>query len=118
MQHSIWVGFDPREADAYAIARHSAERYMSQRLPVRGVVLSKLRAAGIYSRPTTILAGVDRPVMWDNISEAPMATEHACARFLVPHLARSGWALFMDGDVLVRSNICRVFDGLDRSKAV
>lgn len=56
--------------------------------------------------------------MWDVISDAPMSTQHANARFLVPHLAGSGWALFMDGDMLVRGNLARVFEGLDTSKAV
>jgi hypothetical protein len=56
--------------------------------------------------------------MWDVISDAPMSTEHANARFLVPHLAHHGWALFVDGDVLARANLVRVFDGLDKGKAV
>jgi lipopolysaccharide biosynthesis glycosyltransferase len=51
-------------------------------------------------------------VMWDVISDAPMSTEHANARFLVKELAGSGWALFLDGDVLVRANIGELFDGL------
>ena len=119
MQHSIWIGFDNREADAYAVARESAHRYMSQRLPVRGVVLPKLQSAGLYTRPIQFRpSAADRPIMWDVISDAPMATQHACARFLVPNLAGSGWALFMDGDVLVRSNICRLFYQLDRKKAL
>jgi lipopolysaccharide biosynthesis glycosyltransferase len=57
-------------------------------------------------------------MMWDVISDAPMSTQHANARFLVPHLAVTGWALFMDGDVLVRGNLARIFDDLDPSKAI
>lgn len=63
-------------------------------------------------------SAVDGPVMWDVISDAPMSTEHACARFLVPHLAQSGWALFMDGDVLVRTNLARLFESLDSRFAI
>lgn len=119
LRHSVWIGWDPREADAYAVARESAQRYMSLRLPVRGVVLPKLQSAGLYKRPLEFRpSAADKPIMWDVISDAPMATQHACARFLVPELAGSGWALFMDGDVLVRSNICRLFDQLDPSKAL
>lgn len=52
--------------------------------------------------------------MWDPISEAPMSTQHANARFLVGHLVQSpGWVMFGDGDVLVRDNLMRVFDKLD-----
>src|SRR4051812_46153744 len=56
--------------------------------------------------------------MWDVISDAPMSTQHANARFLVPHLAKTGWALFMDGDMMVRGNLTKVLDGIDSSKAV
>lgn len=55
----------------------------------------------------------DRPVMWDLISDAPQSTEHANSRFLLPYIARSGWALFCDGDMLFRSNVGRMFDNLD-----
>ncbi len=51
-----------------------------------------------------------------------MSTEHACARFFVPMLAKmagmTGWALFCDGDVMFRGNVNRLFDQLDSSKAV
>lgn len=63
-------------------------------------------------------SAADKPIMWDVVSDAPQSTEHANSRFLVPHLAKTGWALFMDGDMLVRRNIARVFEGLDGRKAV
>jgi hypothetical protein len=119
VRHSIWIGWDPREADAYAVARTSTRRHMSLPLQTSGVVLSELQRKGLYTRPMEMRpSAADRSIMWDVISDAPMSTQHACARFLVPHLAETGWALFMDGDVLVRSNVCRLFDKLDRSNAV
>jgi len=33
-------------------------------------------------------------------------------------LARTGWAMFMDCDILVRSNVLRLFENLDESKAL
>jgi len=114
LNRSIWLGFDPREADAYAVARASAQRRLTQPIKIRGVVLANLQECGLYRRPIEWRGNV----MWDTISDAPMATEFACSRFLVPHLAVTGWALFMDCDVLVRGNLMRVFDGLDHSKAV
>jgi hypothetical protein len=56
--------------------------------------------------------------MWDLVSDAPQSTEHANSRFFVPLLAKTGWALFCDGDVIFRSNPARLFDGLDRDKAL
>lgn len=117
--HRVYVGFDPREADAFAVARSSIMRH-SPMLEVRGVVLARLRESGLYTRPMEMRRGVDRPIMWDTISGAAMATEHACARFLVPLIQRHGLALFMDGDVLVRASLEQLFDiaKADRSKAV
>lgn len=119
VEKSIYVGFDPRETTEYAVARSSIARHLSCPIPVRGLVLSELITMGLYNRPMEFRkSAVDRPVMWDIISDAPMSTQHANARFLVPHLAQKGWALFMDGDMLVREDIAQVFDGLDESKAV
>lgn len=115
---SIWIGWDAREAAAFAVARASVERYALRQWPIYGVVLSKLQAAGLYTRAIEMRPGVDRPVMWDVISDAVMSTQHACARFLVPHLAHHGWALFMDGDMMVRDNLAPLFASLDRKFAV
>ncbi len=111
---SVYIGFDPRETEAYSVARHSALRCLLSQTPVRGLVLSTLTAQGLYTRPTSIPDGR----LWDDISDAPMSTEFAISRFLVPHLASSGWALFMDGDVLVRKNLDQIFALADPSKAV
>ncbi|WP_269581963.1 hypothetical protein [Roseibium sp. Sym1] len=47
-----------------------------------------------------------------------MATEFAISRFLVPFLADTDWALFMDCDMLVRANLRELFDQADSDKAV
>jgi lipopolysaccharide biosynthesis glycosyltransferase len=113
-KQSIWIGFDPREADAFAVARHSIERRLITPIPVRGLVLPELRAKGLFWRPQSKRNGQ----LWDDISDAPCATEFSISRFLVPHLAGSGWALFMDCDMLVRVNIDKLFKQADPSKAV
>ncbi len=116
---SIWIGFDPREAAAFAVAKHTVRRHLTRPVPIRGLVLSYLQKAGLYYRPIEFKpSAADRPIMWDPISGAPMSTQHANARFLVPHLAQYGWALFMDGDMLVRGNLVRMFDKLDSRYAV
>jgi hypothetical protein len=111
---SIWIGFDPREAGAYAVARASAKHNLLTRWPIHGLVLSDLRNRGLYTRPTSRRG----EQLWDDISDAPMSTEFACSRFLVPYLARTGWALFFDCDVLVRKNLDRIFKQADDTKAV
>jgi hypothetical protein len=106
VKQSIYIGFDPRETDAFAVARHSIHRHTVLPYPVRGVVLTDLRTGQLYNRPTSIRNGR----LWDDISDAPMATEFACSRFLVPTLAKSGWAVFMDCDMLVRRDMKYLFD--------
>lgn len=114
MRRSVWIGFDPREADAFAVAKHSCERHMVKPVPVRGIVLDEMRRRGLYWRPT----GTRDGRLWDGISEAPMSTEFAISRFLTPLLAGAGWALFSDADMLFRSNVDRLFDLADPDKAV
>lgn len=115
----IWIGYDRREFAGFSVARHSMQRHMTQPLPVKGLVLSDLQRQGLYQRPIEYRrSAVDSPVMWDVISDAPMSTEHACARFLVPYLAGSGLAMFCDGDFLFRDNVCRIFENLTPGFAV
>jgi hypothetical protein len=119
MRESIFIGWDPREAAAFAVARESCRRHLTRPIPVFGLVLDHLKAKGLYRRPMEMRpSAADRPVMWDVLSDAAQSTEHANARFLVPYLAREGWALFCDGDMLFRSNVARLFDSLDRKFAV
>lgn len=116
IEKSVWIGFDPREAGAFAVARASAAANAGDDIEINGLVLEELRALGIYSRPTSRRDGR----IWDDISEAPCATEFSISRFLVPQMAADGLALFMDADVLVRSDLGELFDlaAEDSSKAV
>lgn len=111
---SVWIGYEPREAAAFAVARSSIKRHATIPVPVHGLVLDDLRVKGLYTRPHE-RRGCQ---LWDVISDAPCATEFSNSRFLVPHLAGSGWALFMDCDMLVRGNIRELFDLCDPEKAV
>ena len=120
MNRSIFIGFDPREAAAFAVCRNSLMRHTSQLIPVHGLVLDDLQERGLYRRPMEWRKVPPHlgTVMWDVISGAPMSTQHANARFLVPHLADGGWAMFCDGDMLFRDDVSKVFKDLDESKAV
>jgi len=110
----IFIGWDPREETAWKVAKASVEKHLSRPVPVSSLCLEELREAGLYRRPTETRDGR----LWDVISGAPMATQHACARFLIKELAGSGWVVFMDGDVLVRADLAELIDTLDTSKAV
>jgi hypothetical protein len=119
MRFSAWIGYDPREDAGFAVARESFRHYCNLPVPVYGLLLDDLIAGGLYRRPIEMRASAaDKPIMWDVVSDAPMSTEHACARFFMPLLAQSGWALFIDGDVMFRGDPSSVFLHLDKSKAL
>lgn len=119
MQRSIYIGWDPREVDAFNVARHSVLRHLSQSISVNSLVLDDLIKQGLYTRPIEYRKlNLEKAVMWDKLSDAPMSTQHANARFLTPIISKTKWALFMDGDMLVRGDLAQVFEGLDESKAV
>ena len=116
---SIFIGYDPRERDAFEVARHSMLRHMSRSIPVHKLVLTDLVDRGLYTRPTK--RGDARLIDVLSIRDdydGSCSTEHAIARFFVPQLAQTGWALFTDGDVLFRGDVCEVFENLDPTNAV
>ncbi len=119
-ERSIWIGFDQREANAFAVACHSLRRYLTQKIPIRGVVLDDLQREGLYTREVEfkLLPGAAHPVLWDKISDFSMSTQFAISRFFVPTLAGRGWAMFTDCDFLFRANVARLFDELDEQYAV
>ncbi len=116
--NSLWIGFDPREAAAFAVCRHSIQRRLTVPVFMGSIVLDEVRKRGLYWRPTSRRDGV----LWDDISEFTMSTEFAISRFLTPHLARTegleGWAVFMDCDFMARDNLARMFAQLDDRFAV
>jgi hypothetical protein len=81
---------------------------------VHSISLDTLRRGGLYNRPTDNFEGQ----LWDVLSDAPMSTEFAISRFLTPILARQGWALFTDCDMLVRKDIEGLLNLADDKYAV
>lgn len=118
----IFIGFDSREPDAYAVAERSIAENMSKLddWTIHPLELPKLRDLFLYQRPHDMrqpMAFAD-PVLWDEISDAPMSTEFALSRFLVPILAREGWAMFCDCDMLARAPLHELFDHANDDYAV
>lgn len=114
----VWIGADRREASAFHVACHSlGESARRVSVHVHSIDRAELAERGLYRRPTNFAGGV----LWDVISDSPMATDHAVARFMVPYLARrrgARWVLFTDGDVLFRDDIAKLFELADKRYAV
>lgn len=133
---NVYIGWDSRELRAYEVAHYSLARNATCPVRITPLRLRELEAQGLYRRPRARLAKgrglyigegkVERRVvsrasagtMWDTVSGAPMATEFACSRFLTPLLAQSGWAAFMDCDVLVGGDVAELFALADPRFAV
>lgn len=112
---TVWIGSDPHQTSAFAVAFRSAQSQLTVPTAIMELNLQNLREQGLYSRPTETRDGR----LWDVISQAPMSTEFAISRFLVPSIAKAGWALFMDSDVLVRADLTDLFGAIqDRSEAI
>lgn len=118
MNRSIYIGYDGREAETFAVCRHTLRKFAPD-VPIHAISLDDVRNAGLYWRPTSY---DDKGRLFDDISGFPMATEFAISRFLTPVLAKAafhtGWALFMDSDILARDDIDDLFGECDPSKAV
>jgi lipopolysaccharide biosynthesis glycosyltransferase len=98
----VFVGYDTREDIAYQVCKHSIES-KSKLADVRPLKQQELRDAGWYTRPIDKLA----------------STEFTFTRFLIPELTNfKGWALFMDCDMILTTDIKELFDQADPKYAV
>jgi len=116
---SIFLGYDPREHEAYRVAYSSIDRRASQ-----PVLISPLYLPHLTHIMTRHIQRTKTPnqqpefSLWCPISEAPMSTEFANSRFCVPFIQESGWALFADCDVLCLGDISDLFALADDRYAV
>ena len=100
--NKVFVGYDTREDIAYQVCKHSIES-RSKDVNVRPLKQQELRDAGWYTRPIDKLA----------------STEFTFTRFLIPELCNfTGWALFMDCDMILKTDIQELFDQADDKYAV
>jgi len=96
---NIFVGFDEREAVAYHVCANSIIRHSSELLAFTPLELKNLET---YEEAHT-----------------DGSNTFIYTRFLVPHLMNyQGWALFIDGDMILRDDIAKLWKLRDDSKAV
>lgn len=115
MRLTVFVGYDPREADAYRVCVASLLAHARWPLDVRPLLLPQLQAEGLYRRPMERRGAQ----LWDAISDAPMSTEFSLTRFLVPYLMNyQGLALFVDCDFLFRQDVYDLVEFSEPGSAV
>jgi lipopolysaccharide biosynthesis glycosyltransferase len=94
----LFIGYDPREAVVFHACVNSVIRHASQPVAVTPLALNNL---GSY---------IERHRDGSN--------QFTYSRFLVPHLAGwTGWALYMDGDMLLRTDIAELWNLRDETRA-
>lgn len=99
MRIPIYIGFDPREAVAYHVCCNSIIRQSSRPVSINPLALRNL---GFYAE-----------------THADGSNQFIYSRFLVPFLQEfRGWAIFLDGDMLVRDDVEKLWGLRDDSKAV
>lgn len=113
MKNEIYIGYDPREHLAYEVCRRSIEsRTGKGKFFILPLTLNYVQ--DILTRPIQYKDGK----MWCPISQAPMATEFAISRFMIPFFKDKGWHLFMDCDMLCLADIEELFNLADDRYAV
>lgn len=117
MQH-VYVGYDARELRAYQLACASLAAASTRPLCIHKLDADELFEQKMLWRPLSLEGGSDGNLLWDHLSGAPQSTAFANARFLVPFLKRTGWALFVDCDVLAMADIAELFALTDPRYAV
>jgi hypothetical protein len=95
----LFIGYDPREAVVYHVCVNSIIRHASEPVAVTPLALKNL---GGY---------VERHRDGSN--------QFTYSRFLVPQLMGwAGWGLYIDGDMLLRTDIAELWNLRDDSKAL
>jgi hypothetical protein len=113
-EREIFIGYDKKERIAFDVCKYSLKKRSSVSLDIKPLKINELIQKELYTRPHENREGI----IYDVISEAPMSTEFANSRWLVPFLSNHKWSLFMDCDMLVMSDIDKVFQMTDDKYAV
>jgi len=97
----VFIGFDPREAVAYNVLAYSIQMRSSQPVSIAPIMLSQI--GDIFQRERHPL----------------QSTDFSFSRFLTPYLSGyEGFAIFMDCDMLMRTDIADLWSLRDDQFAV
>ena len=95
----VFIGYDPREAIAYHVCSNSIIRHSSRPVSITPLALNNFK-----DYKETHMDG---------------SNQFIYSRFLTPALSDyMGWAIFIDGDMILRDDIVKLWDLRDQSKAV
>lgn len=96
----VFIGYDEREAEAAEVAAKTLRKVTKGEIEPEFLCAPKLSDQGLLTRISDHRGGSD----YDLISNAPKSTRFAISRFLTPILCQTGYALFVDCDVVFLSD--------------
>ena len=96
----VFIGYDKKEHEAFEVCDFSIRTRSN--LMTYPLVQSALRASGLYTRQV----------------DEKASTEFSLTRFLTPHIAKQGFAVFCDCDFLFLTDINKILLDVDPEKAV
>ena len=112
-----YVGYDPRDDNAYKVCTRSLRKNASVPVEIIPLYDWELRKKGIYYRGYRMDGSGQ---MYDDKDNRPFSTQFSFTRFTVPLLEDYGseWVMFMDADMMWRSDIAELWDLIDRDKGL
>jgi len=116
----VFIGWDNREAIGSIVCKFTIlKNSQDTDLSIQYINQKQLRKEKLYYRKSFTNANGQ---YFDSIDNKPFSTEFSFSRFLVPEMCRhqqlDGWALFLDGDIVVNEDINKLFDLADEKYAV
>ena len=110
----VYIGFDAIDHLAYRVAEKSILEQASKEVAIHPLRDWQLRGEGLYTRSYKMQANGQK---WDLKDEAAHSTEFSYTRFLTPIIhkrkRRQGPALFIDADMMFRTDIAELFELAD-----
>ena len=95
----IHIGYDEAMHEASLVCEYSIHKYAKYHLETYFLKLDELKQKGYYYRE----------------DDDSASTDFAYSRFLVPFLNNhQGWSMFVDNDFLFVTDVCTLFDYIDR----
>ncbi len=114
MKHlKVFIGADPAELEAGLVCAASLRRVTNGEIEPVFLNQDRLRAAGLYMRNEDW-----RGQKYDFASQSTMSTQFSNSRFLTPILAQSGYALFVDCDMVFYEDPRLMLDCVNGDSAV
>jgi len=90
----VFIGYDRRVPIVYHVAAHSIVQRATRAVSTTPLMIKGLQEDGLMTRPL----------------QPNQSTEFSFSRFLVPYLMNySGWALFVDNDVVILDDITELW---------